>query len=320
MTEPVTQPVPEPEAEHAPAQPVPEAVPAPDPAPDPVPEAVPEPEPAEPEPVAQPEPEPVPVLLADPAPAPNRRVLRAVARWTAALLVCAGLGTATAYGLTSMERTDVPGLATESDGRWEYPRLSLPALPEGSPRPFSEGNTHEIHHADLRKLLLPAPEGAKPDKELTGGWTTAKQFASEFSEDERAELEQALDDVAVRHIAARGWTMPDGTASRVYLLRFDSGTTAHWFSKDDIGVGADAGAMLKGMTGSEIDSEWDDTVGGNGPIRYVYQETQPIESEAQRQAYVIAGDTIALVVHSRKDQAAVVPFHQTVALQAQLLG
>lgn len=74
-----------------------------------------------------------PAAPAEATPVPPRRVLRAVARWTAAALVLGGLGAGTAFGINSMERTDVPGLATESDGRWDYPRLSLPALPATRP-------------------------------------------------------------------------------------------------------------------------------------------------------------------------------------------
>lgn len=104
------------------------------------------------------------VPAADAAARPPRRVLRAVARWTAAALAFGVLGTGTAFGIASMERTDVPGLATEGDGRWDYPELTLPALPAGSPRPFSPGNPAEIHHADLRELLLPAPRERSPTR------------------------------------------------------------------------------------------------------------------------------------------------------------
>jgi len=39
-----------------------------------------------------------------------------------------------------------------------------------------------------------------------------------------------------------------------------------------------------------------------------------------RFARIVVGDTFALVVQSRKGTTPAVPFHQTVALQAQLLG
>ncbi|MFG3498592.1 hypothetical protein [Streptomyces sp. NPDC047928] len=251
---------------------------------------------------------------------PPRRVLRAVARWTAAVLVCGGLGTGVAYGITGMERGDVPGLATEHDGRWEYPRLTLPALPQGSPRPFTDGNDAEIHHADLRRLLLPAPAGATVDKKLNGGWATVGQYVAEYEKDERPEIEQALTDHAVRHIAARGWTMPDGTSTRVYLLRFNSAAFAQEFQDGTLEFSSPSGLPLTGSPEMEADPGWpeDDLV--RGATAYVYEEVKPYGPERTRQAYVVAGDTVALLVQSRKGDAPDVPFHQTVILQSQLLG
>ncbi|MCX4511735.1 hypothetical protein OHA27_15725 [Streptomyces sp. NBC_01619] len=263
-----------------------------------------------------------PVTDTDAPPRDRRRVLRALARWTAAVLVCGGLGTGTAYGIAAMERSDVPGLATESDGRWDYPRLSLPALPEGSPRPFTDGNQHEIHHADLRELLLPAPAGATEDKKLNGGWVSNAQYVSEYAKDHRPDLEQALTDYAVRHIAARGWTMPDGTTSRVYLLRFDSAGTAEEFTGIELGVGLSPDVALATAPGdAELDEGWDveGPAVGKSAIS-VYTEAKPIGPVQTRQAYIQAGDTVALIFQSRKGEALSVPFHQTVVLQNQLLG
>ncbi|MDX3853268.1 hypothetical protein [Streptomyces sp. AK02-01A] len=254
-------------------------------------------------------------------PGPPRRVLRAVARWTAAVLVCGGLGTGVAFSITGMERTDVPGLATRSDGRWDYPRLTLPALPAGSPRPFNEANTAEIHHADLRDLLLPAPAGATADKKLTGGWVSTEQYLSEYAPEKRADLGTGLRDYAVRHIAARGWTMPDGTSSRVYLLRFDSVAFAEGFKDRQVLAGLVAGVPLAAAPTTELDEEWSDTAGAvEDTTSYVYAEPKPYGDTQVRQAYVLAGDTLALVVQERKGGAAGVPFHQTLILQNQLLG
>ncbi|MEU5402753.1 hypothetical protein ABZ348_26035 [Streptomyces sp. NPDC005963] len=256
------------------------------------------------------------------APPGGRRVLRTVGRWSAALLLCAGLATGTAYGLTALERTDVPGLATESDGRWEYPKLTLPALPQGSPRPFTQSNTGEIHHADLRKLLLPAPKGARQDPKLTGGWVTPDRFAAELEPVHRAELKTALDDYGLRHIAGRGWTVPDGTSSRIYLLRFDSGDTAAAFKVDHFGGTDYPSVRLTEETLSEPDRGWKDP-GRNSPLSElvdVFEEMEPAGGVHVRQAYILAGDTIALVVHAKEGSAAAVPFHQTVALQMQLLS
>ncbi|THA59449.1 hypothetical protein E6P78_29535 [Streptomyces sp. A0958] len=298
-----------------PTEPGPEAAasaaePGPTPAPAPV---------APPMPLLPPAPPPAP---APPSPRPPRRALRAVARWTVAVLVFGAVGAGTAYGITSMERTDVPGLATEADGRWEYPRLTLPALPAGEPRPFSAGNPSEIHHADLRELLLPAPAGATEDKKLKGGWVGTEQFASEYAKDRRAGLGETLRDGALRHIAARGWTMPDGTSSRIYLLQFNSAEDADAF-RDDRYIGASsAGDSLLGTQDLKLDESW--RGGGNveNTASYVFSEPKPFGPAQVRAGYVVAGDTVALVVQSRKGDGGTprVPFHQTVILQNQLLG
>ncbi|MER8041841.1 hypothetical protein [Streptomyces sp. NPDC094032] len=307
---------------------VPEAVPeavtetvteaVPEVGPESVTEAVPE---AVPESVPETVPEADQESGAVPAKRP-RRVLAAVARWTAAVLVFGGVGAGTAAGITSMERGDVPGLATESDGRWEYPRLSLPALPEGSPRPFTYGNEAEIHHADLRRLLLPAPAGATVDPKADGGWVTTDAFLSPYGKDDRAALAQTLADSTLRHITARSWTMPDGTRSSVHLLRFSSVAYAEQF-KDAL-VASDDGDVVPevlptGVEGAKLEGYGDDIeVEGTRP--YIYQEPKPYGPEQTRWAYIQAGDTVAVVLQSRKGEAAAVPFQQTVTLQNQLLG
>ncbi|MFF2330112.1 MULTISPECIES: hypothetical protein [unclassified Streptomyces] len=256
------------------------------------------------------------------SPRPPRRVLRAVARWTVAVLVLGGLGAGTALGITSMERTDVPGLATESDGRWDYPELSLPALPAGSPRPFSESNVAEIHHADLRRLLLPAPAGATvDDKELDGGWVSTEQYLSAYAKDERSDIAQVLKDSAPRHVAARGWTMPDGTSTRIYLLQFNSTAFAQYF-RDAITEDDPSGVPLAGTSETAIDEDWKGAGKVEGTASYVYSEQKPYGEAQVRHGYVVAGDTLALVVQSRKgkDGTPSVPFHQTLILQNQLLG
>ncbi|MFD8824026.1 hypothetical protein ACFV1C_16895 [Streptomyces sp. NPDC059605] len=254
-----------------------------------------------------------------PVPKPPRRVLRAVARWTVAALVFGGFGAGTAFGIASMERTDVPGLATRSDGRWDYPGLSLPALPSGAPRPYSDGNVAEIHHADLRRLLLPAPAGATADKKLDGGWVSTEQYLSEYARSERPALGRLLDDSAPRHIAARGWTMPDGTSTRIYLVRFNSTAFAQDLLDSIIVTGS--AVPLVGTSGTVLDEEWAGSKVA-GTSSYVYDEVKPYGEARVRQGYVVAGDTLALVVQSRegREDAGSVPFHQALILQNQLLG
>lgn len=253
-------------------------------------------------------------------PRPPRRGLRAVARWTAAVLVCAVLGTGTAVGIARLDRTDVPGLATADDGRWDYPTLSLPALPAGSPRPFTHGNAAQTHHADLRELLLPAPAGATADKELAGGWVSVDQYVSAYAADQRARIKAVLRHDGVRHVAARGWTMPDGTVSRVYLLQFESVAFVQQFVLDGIGYVISAGAPLAAAPEAVLDEGWSKTTQVRGTRTAAYVEPKPYGATQVRQGYIRAGDTLALVVNEKKGGAAAVPFHQTMILQTQLLG
>ncbi|WP_411071163.1 hypothetical protein [Streptomyces sp. cmx-4-25] len=286
---------------------------------------------AVPEAMAAPEATPVPetasvpetAAAAAPAPAPapkkTRRVLRGVARWTAAVLVCGGVGAGAAMGITAVERTDVPGLATAPDGRWDYPELTLPALPEGAPRPWTDGNEGEIHHADLRKLLLPAPKGATVDPGLNGGWAGLDPYLALLAEKDRGEAERYVADSALRHVAARGWTTPDGTTTRVHLLRFASVA----FAEDFKDVTTEKISKSDGLPPGVEEAEVDTSVGGiDVPYLslYAYAEAEPYGPEQTRWAYIQAGDTFGVVTQTRRGGTPTVPFQQTVALQAQLLG
>ncbi|MFJ3815328.1 hypothetical protein [Streptomyces sp. NPDC090056] len=279
-----------------------------------------------PEPVPAPAPEPVPApeaaSVSVPAPAPKRSrrpLLWGIVRWTAAVLVCGGVGAGTALGITALERTDVPGLATESDGRWDYPELALPALPEDAPRPWTEGNDGEIHHADLRELLLPAPAGATADPKLDGGWTGLDSYLALLPEKDRAGVREYMADSALRHVAARGWTTPDGTTTRVHLLRFASVAFAEDFKDETMEGVSKTTRMPLGVEAAEIDASLQKIAVPYLSL-YSYAETEPYGSEQTRWAYIQAGDTIGVVTQTRKGGTLTVPFQQTVALQAQLLG
>ncbi|MFF4885766.1 hypothetical protein ACFY2D_23345 [Streptomyces nigra] len=270
--------------------------------------------PVPPAPEQAPAPEPA-------APAKDRRVLRAVLRWTAAVVVFAAVGAGTAYGIAGMERTDVPGLATESDGRWDYPTLTRPPLPSGSPRPFAEENGAEAHYADPRALLLPAPAGAVEDRALRGedGWLPTEDFLKEYAEDERTALRQTLKDDGLRHIAARGWKTEDGTRTRIYLLRFDTSAVVDDLAGEMAPFGA-PGYRLRGTETSVFDDGFAELPWPGDFPRWAYTESKPYGAEQVRQAYLGAGDVLAVIVQSRKGTAASVPFRQTVTLQGQLLG
>ncbi|MDN0194265.1 hypothetical protein [Streptomyces sp. S.PNR 29] len=263
-----------------------------------------------------------PPLVPPPPARKDRRTLRALLRWTAAVAVFAAVGAATAYGITRMERTDVPGLATESDGRWDFPTLIRPPLPSGRPGPLAAENSAGTHYADLRALVLPAPEGATQDKALRGtdGWLAAKDFLAEFSsKDDRAEYGQMLTEWGLRHIAARGWTTPDGTRTRIYLLQFDTGAVTDEL-RTDLAPYSEPKYPVRGAETAVADEDFPPAARIAGIERYAYTESKPYGAEQVRQAYLAAGDTLAVILQSRKGGAKAVPFQQTVTLQSQLLG
>ncbi|MFJ8107555.1 hypothetical protein [Streptomyces sp. NPDC096132] len=252
---------------------------------------------------------------------PPRRRLRAVLRWAAAVTVFAAVGASTAYGITRMERTDVPGLQTESDGRWAYPTLTKPPLPSGSPEPFARANRTNAHYADLRALVLPAPEGATQDKALDGsdGWLATKDFLKEFDETRREDIQQKLVDAGLRHVAARGWTTQDGTNTRIYLLRFGTVAVTEEVISEDFTTYGSPVYPARGADTYERDEDFPVAPQSKNVALTPYVESEPYGTEQARLAYLSAGDVMAVIVQSRKGTMPAIPFQQTVVLQSQLL-
>jgi hypothetical protein len=285
------------------------------------------PEPAsDPEPVLPPLPDAPPPPYAGPnpppVPAPPRGLspkARVTLRWTALLLVLAVFGAGTAYAVTRPERTRIPGLGTPDDGRWTYPRLALPGLPPHMPRPLDEKrNPGGVHHADLRTLLLPEPEGAVNDPAFPGtkGWLDPAVYVKVRSADAARRKKDVayLVDEGLRHIAARAWTMPDGTRAEVYLLQFisigyEQPAEQHEEAEPPVGV-------KESLRDNSLASLVPD-----GVVVTAYNETAPYGGTMTRYALVESGDTLALVRLTRKGGAVPLQaFRQTVALQAQLLA
>ncbi|WP_030157079.1 hypothetical protein [Streptomyces sp. NRRL S-244] len=278
-------------------------------------------------------PEQAPAEAAPPAPK-DRRKLFAALRWTAAALVFATVGTGVAYGITRVERTDVPGLSTKDDGRWNYPALAKPQLPAGAALPFAEDNPDGIHYAGLPQLLLPAPAGATPDSTLKlekDGAVTVDTFLEEYQAGEREKLKTQLANEGLRQIAGRGWTTPDGTRTRIYLLRFHGPGFVDAFKGCTMSTGlAHASVLEADPVWSEVKRSQRNDLGrdsaASGPSWRsahdvtLYQEAKPVGDEQVRFGCVQSGDIQGLVLQTRKGQAPVLPLHQTVILQSQLLG
>lgn len=325
----MTQLVPDsyPDPGHGPTRdPLPDAMPAPipDPLPDPLPGpmAGPMPEPAQ---VSAPDPFPYPAdgpgdVLDGGGPEdagrPRRRLLRGVLRWTAVALVFGLFGAATAYAVTLPDRTRIPGLRTPGDGRWTYAPPVLPELPAGRPRPLADANTAGVHYADLRSLLLPQPLDATADRGLPGrtGWLTADAFVRRFQMRDRYSSLVDLRENGLRHVAATGWTMPDGTRTQIYLAQFISAGYASQYMETMEAM------WPSGVTDEEVDGSVDSSAVPPAIAVAGYHETKPYGTDDTRFAYLRSGDTIGIVVQSRRGSGLEVPFRQTVRLQAQLLG
>ncbi|WP_030771215.1 hypothetical protein [Streptomyces sp. NRRL F-2664] len=267
------------------------------------------------------------------APPKDRRRLFAALRWTACVAVFAVVAAGTAYGITRPERTDLPGLSTESDGRWTYPALSKPALPAGAPLAQGPDNKDETHYAVLSGLLLPAPEGARTDDtfKVDKDWAVpVDAFLQEYTPESREELKQQLEWDGLRQIIGRGWTMADGTRTRVYLLRFHASGFVDAFR------GCTFNAPLEGVSALDLDDVWNkakNTQASSLPMGFpgsgvigerevtVFQEVPPVLGDEQTKVGCLqAGDVLGMVVQSRKGEVAPIPFHQTVLLQGQLLS
>ncbi|MFD7031704.1 hypothetical protein ACFWAR_27135 [Streptomyces sp. NPDC059917] len=295
--------------------------------------------PATPAPVA---PEPAPAVAVAPGAAPaanpfaapdlsaapeaprDRRALFASLRWTAAVLVFAATAALTAYAVVEPERTRIPGLSTLGDGRWDYPAITKPVLPAGAPLPYGPDNAEGIHYAALSQLLLPAPEGSTPDESLKAdkdGMVAQDRFLAEFSGKFHDRVVQGLkEDAGLRQIAGRGWTTPDGTATRVYLLRFHSSGFVASFE------GCKSGMALPGADSFDLDSAWSKALIGQstkGRMEHTavttFVEEKPYGPQQTKVGCIQAGDLLGMVIQTRKDAVADVPFHQTVVLQDQLL-
>ncbi|MEU0677313.1 hypothetical protein ABZ330_31340 [Streptomyces sp. NPDC006172] len=240
-----------------------------------------------------------------------------------AAVVFGAVGALVAFGVAGLDRGKLPGLGAEAASGWEFPRLVKPPLPSGSPAPFAPGvDDPGVHHADLRALVLPAPAGAVEDATLSGpkGWADTDDFLTAYEEKDRAGLRQLLLDTGLRHIAARGWTTPDGTRTRVYLLHFDTAAVVDDLFHQHIAPAAAPGHQVRGAERAVPDEDLPDGSTVADIRRSVYDEPRPHGAEHVRQGYLSAGDVLAVVLQSRRGTVGAIPFAQTLALQSQLLG
>jgi hypothetical protein len=167
---------------------------------------------------------------------------------------------------------------------------------------------------------LPAPKGATVDKKLNGGWIGVDEYVSLYEKEKRADIKQALTDSALRHIVARAWTMPDGTTTRIYLLRFNSVAYSQGFEDNTLRPGAGGGPQMDKVGVGKFDIHLMDVIAVPDIRLNSYTEIEPDGPQLTNWTYIQSGDTLALVAQTGKGTAPVVPYHQTITIQAQLLG
>jgi len=235
------------------------------------------------------------------------------------VLLAGGIGTGLTFALTAPARTDLPGLGTPADGRWSFPALVLPALPSGASAPNGNASGGLAHAADPRGLLLPLPTGATADHALASGdgLVGAAAFAALFQDPNQARVDLSTD--AVRTIAARGWTMPDGTTTRVYLLHFRSSDTA----SDTYAQFTDDSRRLAVAASAARDQVLDDRdPAPNGEDDMSMSQPAGSGKGAVRVGFVEAGDMVGMVVMTAPDGKAVpaVDFRQVMVLQEEMLA
>jgi hypothetical protein len=224
-------------------------------------------------------------------------------RWAGALVVVLAVGSASAYGVLEQKRTDLPGLSTQADGRYDFAPLKLPTLAPGQSDPMTGPNSGSQHISDIRKLLLPAPVGASKDASLPGatGWV---------SESDSLALLHAgsVQDFATdgwRHTAATAWKTPDGADTKIYLMQFI----------DDSAAG-DAGEVFVAFDSGASDTVKTLTAPGNASVQYSTVRkgsTNTWYGEAQ------TGDTEFLIEYTAPASVGLAPFEQEVDLQVELL-
>ncbi|WP_329496747.1 hypothetical protein [Kitasatospora herbaricolor] len=274
-----------------------------------------------------------------------RRRRRTLVRRGAAALVLLIAGTASAYAVTAPDRTDIPGLATPKDGRYTFPVLALPPLPSGKPAPGAPG-AELRHEADLRRLVLPAPEeaigpagggsashtappsatasapgtaaastAAAPAGPAPAQWAVCEDLAAELAEAQT--LKSDLMANACRAGVVREWTAKDGTKTRIRLLRFGSREEASnvsnslWLTSELKGVGKlELEKDAKGLP---------TTIGVGAQLRHNGDEKTG-KPDTTRAGYLLAGDVLGLIVMTNPAGVPQPAFHQVVLLQSDLLA
>ena len=241
------------------------------------------------------------------------RVRRNILRWTGAIVLVLAVGGGVAYAVSLPQRTDIPGLRTASDGRYDFPTLTLPTLPAGQPAPSASANsTAQQHLADIRQLLLLHPiDATLPAK--ASGW-----FADPYTLFSYSGTKSMFAQYGLRHTATTTWTTGDGATTTIYLLQFPDGPAAdNASSKLSLQKAATSNSFsgaLKGVPDGAIATTVTPSTAASGDYSVVKSS-----GKITRYGAFVSGDVFALVIQSGPESLPTAPFLQTLDLQAELL-
>jgi len=250
-------------------------------------------------------------LQAEAAPKPKRRWPRLVLRYASALALAGAVGAGTAYAITLPRRTDVPFLATPSDGRYTFTFLTKPQPPAGEPAPGDDSNKGQVHYGDLRQYLLPTPSGAVRNED---GWESVADFESSLS---GSDVSNHLYDAGLRRVARRGWTAADGQHTVIELLQFPDHDAA--YNVDNL---LDTATLTKAANAENVVPEV--TIRGfedetyNLAVHKLDQVTG-LPGHIERRVVFQSGDVVAIVTSTAPTGTPDTPTEQVVMLQAEML-
>lgn len=126
-------------------------------------------------------------------------------------------GTATGYGIQA-EREPTPLPPLNQLGGLAYPK---PLTKGQEPEPLSAAEDRQVKaNGDLRRLLLPRPEGARADG--VDGWLSLSEYVGRYNRPAGA-LEDQLG-LSVRRVASRSWLSGEHRSVTIYLVQFRPGS------------------------------------------------------------------------------------------------